>query len=685
MMTDQAAALRAQQLRDEINQHNHAYYVLDQPQISDAQYDALYQELLSLESQYPDLVDSSSPTQRVGAQPIAHFKEVAHQVPMLSLDNAFDDAALQQFEQRIQDSLRKQGEEVSQICYAAEPKMDGLAVNLRYEEGRLVQAATRGDGTLGEDVTHNIRTIRSIPLQLQGEGWPQLLEVRGEVFMSKAALQQINHAQQKKGAKLFANPRNAAAGSLRQLDPAITAQRPLSFFCYGWGALSEDSPQSYSEMLSRFKRWGLPTNPLAQQVSGLQGLVDYYHELAHQRDQLDYDIDGIVYKVDAIAWQDKLGFTSKFPRWAIARKFPAQEVWTPLLGIDIQVGRSGALTPVARLEPVSVGGVVVANATLHNLDEIERKDVRIGDQVIVRRAGDVIPEVVGPVLSLRPAHTEKFVMPKTCPECGSDVVKEEDKAVYRCTGGLFCPAQRKRALMHFVSRKAMDIQGLGTRLIEQLVDSELVQHPDDFYSLTLQDLLPLERMGQKSAQKLLDAIEVSKSTRLARFIYALGIPEVGEVTAKQLAQYFVTFTALRQAQQEELLAVSDVGEIVANHVVQFFQQAHNNEVIDALLAQGVHWPDESGAQTAPPSDDSVFYQKTCVLTGSLQQMTRDQAKQALVDLGAKVLSSVSAKTDFVIAGDKAGSKLSKAESLGVTVMTEQEFIALLGEKHGQTT
>ena len=676
-MTSPSLQQQVQQLREQIEAHNYAYYVLDNPVVSDAQYDDLYRQLVVLEQAHPELITADSPTQRVGDQPLSGFSPVVHNVPMLSLDNAFSDDELAAFNQRALERLAG----VTDIAYAAEPKMDGLAVNLRYENGHLVQAATRGDGAVGEDVTHNVRTIRCIPLKLRGADLPDVLEVRGEVFMSKAALAKINQAQLAKGDKAFANPRNAAAGSLRQLDPKITAQRPLSFFCYGWGAISEDFSllTRYSQMIEQLHQWGLPTNPLAQVVTGQPGLVAYYNKLLALRDQLDYEIDGIVYKVDNLNWQRQLGFTSKFPRWAIARKFPAQEVWTKLVGIDIQVGRTGALTPVARLEPVAVGGVVVSNATLHNMDEIQRKDVRVGDTVIVRRAGDVIPEVVGAVLSQRPPNTELFRMPHHCPECGSDVVKELDKAVYVCTGGLFCPAQRKRALEHFVSRKAMDIQGLGDKLIAQLVDAGLVQHPDDFYKLNLPQLTALERMAEKSAQNVLDAIEASKNTTFGRFIYALGIPEVGEVTAKQLAKHFLTLEAVMNADVTALTEVADVGEVVANHILHFFQQSHNREVIDGLMNAGICWPKIESPVIA---HDSVFAGKTCVLTGTLEKMTREDAKAQLEALGAKVSGSVSAKTDYVIAGDKAGSKLSKAEQLGVRVLTEDAFIALLGETNG---
>jgi DNA ligase (NAD+) len=676
-LTDVKAQL--QQLRERIEAHNHAYYVLDNPSISDAQYDLLYRELVALEQAHPELICPHSPSQRVGGQALSAFGAVRHRQAMLSLDNAFSDEDLSAFDQRACRLLNQ-----TAMDYVAEPKMDGLAMSLRYEAGVLVQAATRGDGEVGEDVTHNVRTIRCIPLRLYGDQWPQVIEIRGEVFMPKAAFAQLNAQQALKGDKAFANPRNAAAGSLRQLDSAVTAQRPLQFFAYGWGEVSDDKAlaQTYSARMRQIQHWGLPINPLMQVVSGLQGMVAYYAGLQTQREQLEYEIDGIVYKVDALAAQAQLGFTAKYPRWAIARKFPAQEVWTQLLGIDIQVGRTGALTPVARLQPVQVGGVMVANATLHNLDEIQRKDVRIGDTVIVRRAGDVIPEVVGSVLSQRPADARVFVMPDVCPACGSQVFKEADKAVYRCSGGLYCPAQRKRALAHFVSRKAMDIQGLGDKLIAQLAEVGLVAHPDDFYRLTFEQLVALPRMAEKSAHNLLEAIAQSKQTRLARFIYALGIPEVGEVTAKHLARHFLSLDALMQADQSALCGVEDVGEVVAAHIVHFFAQAHNREVIAGLLAAGVHWPAEQGvsAEQATPFSD-----KACVLTGTLTQMTREQAKALLERLGAKVVGSVSAKTDYLIAGDKAGSKLTKAQALGVAVLTEAEFIELAGVQDGQTS
>ncbi|GAB6070264.1 NAD-dependent DNA ligase LigA [Thiomicrorhabdus hydrogeniphila] len=664
-------------LKQRLTELNYAYYVLDNPQVSDAQYDELYQQLIAIEKQYPEWVTEDSPSQRVGDAPLSHFESVTHAVPMFSLDNAFNQEDLIDFQRRVKDRLQTDAE----VEFSAEPKMDGLAINIRYENGLLKQATTRGDGVVGEDVTHNIRTMQSVPLKLSNGAWPKILEVRGEVFMSKKVFNALNAEYIERNEKPFANPRNAAAGTLRQLDPKIAAQRKLSLYLYGWGQISEDwsLPETYNEAIQTFKTWGLPVNPDAQIVQGVQGMSDYYDQLLAKRNDLAYEIDGIVYKVNALNTHKTLGFTAKAPRWAIARKFPAEEVWTDLLGIDIQVGRTGALTPVARLEPVAVGGVIVSNATLHNQDEIDRKDVRIGDKVIVRRAGDVIPEVVGPVLSQRTDKTIKFKMPTTCPECDSQVIKELDKAVYRCTGGLFCPAQRKRALQHFVSRKAMDIVGLGDKLIVQLADTGLVKHPDDFYKLTAETLSGLERMATKSAQKVIDAIEKSKETTLARFVFSLGIPEVGEVTAKNLANYFLSLEAIASATTEQLLDVDDVGEIVAQHVVTFFEQPHNQEVINGLLSAGVHWPKPENKKI---ETNSAFAGKVIVLTGTLLQTSRTEAKQQLELLGAKVTGSVSAKTDFVIAGEKAGSKLTKAEALGISVLTEAEWIAMMGEING---
>jgi DNA ligase (NAD+) len=674
---------RVEELRELIRKYNYAYYVLDNPLISDAQYDALFRELQSLEQQYPELITPDSPTQRVGGAPLKSFRTVRHAVPMLSLDNAFSDEEVIAFHQRIAESLAKETDDQAwqaiQVEYSAEPKMDGLAINLRYESGQLMLASTRGDGVEGEDVTQNVRTIQVIPLKLMGEGYPEVLEVRGEVFMPKKAFEALNEQQREKGEKPFANPRNAAAGSLRQLDPKVTAQRRLSFFMYGWGEVSESfaMPETYSAMIDLMAQWGVPKNPESKLVVNSEGMIEYYRALEQKRPDLPYEIDGIVYKVNNLALQEKLGYTSRAPRWAIARKFPAQEVWTKLLDIEVQVGRTGALTPVAVLEPVSVGGVTVSKATLHNQDEIDRKDIRIGDTVIVRRAGDVIPEVVGPVLDLRPTDAKKFHMPKKCPVCGSDVIKEPDKSIYRCSGGLYCPAQRKRALEHFVSRKAMDIQGLGDKLIDQLVEKGWVEHPDDFYHLTVEQLASLPRMGEKSATNIINAIEASKETTLPRFLFALGIPEVGEVTAKSLAKHFKTLDAIMQADEAQLEAVPDIGEVVAHNIVTFFKQPHNQEVIKGLLEAGVHWPE---AESAEVVEDSPFKDKVVVLTGTLHQCTREEAKAWLEAHGAKVTNSVSKKTNFVIAGEKAGSKLDKALALGVPVIDEQQFLSMVQQK-----
>ncbi len=668
------------QLKQVIAKHDYAYYVLDNPTISDAQYDQLYQALLAIEKAHPEWVTDDSPSQRVGGQPVEQFHSQVHAVPMFSLSNAFSQEDLVDFERRVLEKLPAEATQTL-IEYAAEPKMDGLAISIRYEQGKLVQAVTRGDGQVGEDVTHNIRTIRTIPLQLFSTGWPDVLEVRGEVFMSKSTFESLNKQAVANHEKPFANPRNAAAGTLRQLDPNIAAQRHLSLYLYGWGEISSDwsLPACYHKAMEQFKAWGLPINPDASVVKGVQGMAEYYDALHDKRASLPYEIDGIVYKVNQIAYHSVLGFTAKSPRWAIARKFPAEEVWTQLLAIDIQVGRTGALTPVARLEPVLVGGVMVSNATLHNLDEIRRKDVRIGDTVVVRRAGDVIPEVVSVVLPQRPDSVALFEMPKHCPECNSEVIKEHDKAVYRCTGGLFCPAQKKRALQHFVSRKALDIQGLGNKLIDQLIDVGLVKHPDDLFKLTVESLSQLERMAEKSARNVCQAIQTSKQTTLARFIYALGIPEVGEVTAKHLAIHFKTLDAIRVATIEALIEVPDVGEIVAENIVTFFQQPHNQEVVEALLSAGITWP---MPEQITVSSSSPFMGKVVVLTGSLQQGSRTEAKKKLEALGAKITGSVSAKTDFVIAGEKAGSKRTKAEALGVTVLSEEEWIAMMGGTDG---
>ncbi|WP_082676626.1 NAD-dependent DNA ligase LigA [Thiomicrospira sp. WB1] len=656
-----------------LNHHSYQYYVLDDPQISDAQYDAAYAELARLEAEHPDWVVPESPTQRVGDVPLDAFETVRHRVPMVSLDNAFDSDEMARFVQRISERLSCSSEALD---FAAEPKMDGLAINLRYEAGNLVQATTRGDGEVGEDVTQNVRPIRAIPLKLFSTHPPEVLEVRGEVYMPRAAFDALNAARHQAEEKPFANPRNAAAGTLRQLDPRIAAKRQLAFFAYGWGELDQQLswPQTYSAMMTQLKDWGLPLNPCSQTVQGLDGMNRYYDWLSEQRSQLDYEIDGIVYKVDDLAYQKTLGFTARAPRWAIARKFPAEEVWTKLLAIDIQVGRTGALTPVGRLEAVQVGGVVVSNATLHNLDEIHRKDVRVGDTVIVRRAGDVIPEILGPVLSQRPAQTEAFEMPSECPECGSEVVRDPDKAAYRCTGGLVCPAQRKRALHHFVSRKALDMDGLGDKLIDQLVDRGWVKRPDDLFQLSAETLQTLPRMGEKSSQNVIHAIARARETTFARFIYSLGIPEVGEVTANTLARHYRTLEALKKAEVDDLVTLDDIGEVVAQKVHQFLNETHNQAVIEGLVAAGVTWSTPDSADSSEAVDaDSRLNGATVVVTGTLSQMTRDEAKEALRRLGAKVTGSVSGKTDYLIAGDNAGSKLTKAKSLGVTVLTEDDL------------
>ncbi|MCW9022364.1 MAG: NAD-dependent DNA ligase LigA [Sedimenticola sp.] len=669
-MTIPASAMsRAVELRDLINLHNYHYYALDDPQIPDSEYDRLLRELQDLESQYPDLVTSESPTQRVGALPLDGFGEVTHRVPMLSLDNAFTDQEMQDFDRRVRERL----DYSEAVLYAAEPKLDGLAISLRYEGGVLVQAATRGDGSKGEDVTLNVRTIPSVPLRLIGDDWPEVLEVRGEIYMPLAGFNQLNIRAQASGEKGFANPRNAAAGSLRQLDPRITAQRPLAMYCYGFGEISSGPlADTQSEGIKRLTDWGLRISPEMRVVKGVEGCLDYYRQMGERRASLDYDIDGVVFKVDSLDQQRQLGFVSRAPRWAIAQKFPAQEEMTELLAIDIQVGRTGALTPVARLQPVTVAGVTVTNATLHNEDEIKRKDIRVGDTVIIRRAGDVIPQVVRSIAERRPANALPFVMPDHCPECGSDVIRDEAEATIRCSGGLFCPAQRRQAIKHFAARRAMDVEGLGDKLVDQLVAVGLVETPADLYKLTLPAVEGLERMGRKSAENLLQALEKSKQTTFGRFLFALGIREVGEATANALAKHYGTLDQLMQADTEALQQVSDVGPIVAEHLVTFFKQPHNQEVIQALLDAGVEWePVEM-----PDVDSLTLAGKTFVITGTLS-LPRDEIKQKLLNLGAKVTGSVSKKTDYLIAGEDAGSKRAKAEALGVVILDEDQLNALL--------
>lgn len=665
-------AARVKELRLQLEHHNYRYHVLDDPEIPDVEYDRMFRELQALEDAHPELSTEDSPTQRVGGAPVAGFHEVQHVVPMLSLDNAFSADELIAFDRRVRERLKS--DEI--IEYSAETKLDGTAISLLYERGRLVRGATRGDGQTGEDVTHNVRTIESVPLRLRGRNAPALMEVRGEVYMPKAGFAALNARLAEEGAKTFVNPRNAAAGTLRQLDPRIAASRPLEFIAYGVGHYEDgDLPDRHSKVLESLKDWGVRVSPLTKLVRGAEGCQSYYDEVAEQRDALAYEIDGIVLKVDRIEWQKSLGFVSRAPRWAIAFKFPAQEVTTIVRGVDFQVGRTGALTPVARLEPVFVGGVTVSNATLHNVDEIERKDVRIGDTVIVRRAGDVIPEVVRVVHDRRVGHAERIALPEKCPVCGSDVVRPEGQAVARCSGGLYCAAQRKEKLRHFASRRAMDVEGFGAKIIEQLVEKgvegKTIQTPADIYALTAEQVSGLERMGTKSADKLIAAIDKSKDTTLPRFLFALGIPEVGEVTAANLARHYGDIDQLALAEQDELEGVPDVGPVVALHVYEFFRQAENLAVIASLRKRGVKWPREQQR-----SDDLPLQGKTFVLTGTLESMTRDEARERIESLGGKVSGSVSAKTDYVVVGTDPGSKLKRAEQLGVSVVDEAGLAAI---------
>jgi len=660
---------RLESLRDQIEEHNFRYYVLDAPTIPDAEYDRLMAELRRIEAEHPEWVTPDSPSQRVGAPPSRQFQTVQHALPMLSLDNAFDEDEFRAFDQRARDRLGT----TDSISYTTEPKFDGLAISLRYEQGRLVQAATRGDGQYGEDVTANVRTISIIPYRLKANEAPAVLEVRGEVIMTRSEFAALNARAAAEGGKTFVNPRNAAAGSLRQKDPRITAARKLHFFAYGTGLCEGAAlPASHYETLLWLKALGFPVSELIGIVHGVDEAVAWYRRLFMQRDDLDFDIDGAVFKVDDREQQRILGYVARAPRWAIAWKFPAEEMMTRLLGVDFQVGRTGVLTPVARLEPVFVGGVTVSNATLHNMDEVARKDIRIGDTVIVRRAGDVIPEIVSVVVDRRPADSQPIIMPDRCPECGSEVVRAEGEAVFRCSGGLFCPAQRRETIKHFASRKAMNIEGLGDKLIEQLLDHGLIEHVDDLYRLTVEQIAGLERMGKKSAQNLVKALEKSKHSQLARFLYALGIREVGERTAETLAMHFGNLDSLMAADEAALMQVPDIGPVVARHIYTFFRQPHNREVIQSLLDAGIHWPDP-----APRRDDLPLAGKTYVLTGTLSSMTREQAKAKLMALGAKVTSSVSSKTTAVIAGANAGSKLAKAEKLGVPVLDEAGLLELL--------
>lgn len=664
------AAQRAGELRELLRYHNHRYYVLDDPEISDAEYDALLRELQGIEAEHPELVTPDSPTQRVGAAPLDAFAEARHEQPMLSLANVFSEEELRDFDRRVRERV---GGEVAYVC---EPKLDGLSVNLRYENGVLVQAATRGDGQVGEDITVNVRTIRSVPLRLRGES-PSLVEVRGEVVIRKADFERLNEHRLAEGERPFANPRNAAAGSLRQLDSSVTAKRPLTFFTFGTGACSEPLGVTHSEVLERLAGWGFRVNEHVQRVAGAQGCLDYYHWLLDNRDTLSYEIDGTVYKVDDLDARERLGFTARAPRWAAAHKLPAREATTVVADILASVGRTGAVTPVAALEPVEVGGVVVSRATLHNLDEVRRKDVRVGDTVMVRRAGDVIPEVISVVVDKRPADAEPWDMPTSCPVCGSEVVRLDEEAAHRCIGGLYCPAQRMGAIRHFVSRRAMDIDGLGEKLVAQLVEQGLVRTVVDLYGLERETLVTLERMGEKSADNLLRAIDASRETTLPRFLYALGISQVGEVTARALAEHFGSLEAIMDARSDALETVPDVGPVVAQSVARFFAQPHNQEVIAGLRAAGVHWP-SAAADTASELSQPLAG-RTFVLTGALEGYSRDDAKAQIEALGGKVTGSVSKKTDYVVVGADPGSKRDKAERLGVTVLDESGFEHLLRE------
>nr|VFJ54001.1 MAG: DNA ligase (NAD+) [Candidatus Kentron sp. FM]VFJ59183.1 MAG: DNA ligase (NAD+) [Candidatus Kentron sp. FM]VFK12228.1 MAG: DNA ligase (NAD+) [Candidatus Kentron sp. FM] len=709
---------RAIALKEALAYHGHRYHALDDPEIPDADYDRLFRELTRLEEEYPALVTPDSPTQRVGSEPLAQFGQVLHEVPMLSLGNAFSEQEVRDFDARVRTALGL-GESSEAVAYAAEPKIDGVAVSLRYENGMLVRAATRGDGTRGEDITQNVRTIRAVPLRLLEESSPAgnlslpessasskpatrknsrkkpgsngpvmtgTLEVRGEVYMEIEAFERLNALQGERGEKVFANPRNAAAGSLRQLDPAITASRPLTMLCYGVGVVEGESPEDglwdrHDRVLERLSRWGLRVSPAIKVVHGAPGCIDYYHRIMERRSQLGYEIDGVVYKVNSLPDQTRLGRVARAPRWAIAHKFPAQEQMTRVLDIEIQVGRTGAITPVARLEPVRVGGVTITNATLHNQDEVARKDVRVGDSVTVRRAGDVIPEVVRVLPDHRSPDAAPFTMPTHCPVCHSDVVRAQGEAVARCSGGLFCPAQRKQAIRHFASRRAMDIEGLGEKLIEQLVDEDLIRSVADLYRLDEPTLAGLERMGEVSARNLVQALERSKSTTLARFLFALGIREVGEATAAALATHFGSLERLQSAGEEELVDVPDVGAVVARHVISFFSQPHNRAIVHALQGPGigVHWADgipaADSVKTQKPLSGQVF-----VITGTLSAMSRAAAKDRLQALGARVSTGVSGKTSYLVAGSDPGSKVAKAEKLGVAIMTEAEFLERIGDE-----
>lgn len=661
---------KAKELRDFLNKHDDLYRKRYEPEISDSKYDNLFRELQALEKEYPDLITSDSPTQRIGSAPLKAFKQIKHTIPMLSLDNIFNEEGLLAFDDRVRQRL-KQEEDVE---YACEPKLDGVAISLLYENGVLSRAATRGDGSVGEDVTQNVKTITSVPLRMHGTNFPEILEVRGEIYMPLAGFEALNKRAEEKNEKMFVNPRNAAAGSLRQLDSRIAAERPLAFYAYAVGEVSKGVlPKTHYAILQKIQSWGFPVSSEITVLKGITACKKYYENLLKKRDHLSYEIDGVVFKVNAMLQQEQLGFVSRAPRWAIAHKFPAQEEFSTIKAIECQVGRTGAVTPVARLEPTFVGGVTVSNASLHNFDEVQRKDIRVGDTVIIRRAGDVIPEVVRAIKEKRPKGARKIMLPKKCPVCASEVVKAENEAIARCMGGLYCPAQLCEAIKHFASRRAMDIDGLGDKLVDLLVEEGLIQDVTGLYALKQEVVAALPRMGGKSAENLLASVEKSKDTTLSHFLFALGIRGVGEATARTLAQYFGDIDHLRKADLEMLQAISDIGPIVAAHIVGFFHQAHNVQLIDRLIEQGVIWPKEQGVSQKPqPLSGQSF-----VITGTLTSMTRDAAKEALQALGAKVSGSVSAKTSAVIVGENAGSKLKKAEALGVKILDEKAFLELI--------
>ena len=668
-------AERARALRAEIEKHNYQYYVLDAPLIPDAEYDRLFRELQAIEAEHPELLTADSPTLRVGGKALDLFSPVRHAVPMLSIRTETDDgdSGAFSFDARVRKELGLTDNDPP-IDYVAELKFDGLAISLRYEDGVLVQAATRGDGETGEDVTANVRTVGHVPLRLHTSSPPRVLEIRGEIFMSRPDFERFNQRAQSRGEKVLVNPRNGAAGSIRQLDSKVAASRPLSFFAYGTGeSQGWERPLSHAETLDALATFGVPVCSERAVLRGAQALADFHRQIGEKRSKLPFDIDGVVYKVNRLDLQAELGFVSREPRWAVAHKFPAEEACTEVLGIDIQVGRTGALTPVARLKPVFVGGVTVTNATLHNEDEVRRKDVRIGDTVVVRRAGDVIPEVVRALPEKRPILAPEFFMPAVCPVCSSAVVRAADEAVARCSAGLYCPAQRKQALIHFASRRAMDIEGLGERIVDQLVENDLVHTPADLYRLNLDRLAALERMGAKSATNLLSAIEASKQTTLARFVFSLGIRNVGETTAKDLARHFGSLESLLAADETALMQISDVGPVVAASLLQFFAETHNRQIIQDLVGNGITWPESEQAVGSVGN----LAGKTLVLTGTLPSLSRDQAKALIEAAGGKVTGSVSKKTDFVVAGAEAGSKLDKARELGVSVIDEAQLHTLI--------